>query len=100
MAYIDFHVGDFNRNFDGRIGYLNDLVNPMGLALFAGFTTTPNIWMDISHNVGIGTKTPTEQLDVNGDLEANKIFLKANGINEAELKLDYKGGAYYAVYAP
>ncbi len=56
----------------------------------------------VTGNLGVG-KTATRKLDVEGDGQMNKIYLKADGSNVGELKVEYVSGGtagYYATYAP
>lgn len=57
----------------------------------------------IDGNLGVG-KTPGagRRLDVEGDGQVNRLFLKANGSDVGELMVEYDSGtnAYYATYAP
>ncbi len=102
---IEFHVGTQGQVYDGRITYVvNDVLQ--GFGIFGGFNSL-NIWVDRpTHRVGIGKFIPSERLDINGDIETNKIILDQDGTlganPPADLKFTYSAGGngYYAVYAP
>jgi len=53
-----------------------------------------------SGNVGIGTVTPGRELEVNGDIQTDSIFLDDGTNGQAELMTGFTAGNYYAVYAP
>ena len=53
----------------------------------------------LNGNLGVG-KSAARTLDVEGDAQVNKLYLKADGSNVGELKVEFNSGAYYATYAP
>ena len=99
-SFFNFHVGEKGQPFDGRIVYRNPPTGLRGMGLHPNYSSLPLIWIDRpTHNVGIGTTAPSQKLDVKGNTETKKLFLKSAGPT-AELKMQYSGGGYYAVYAP
>lgn len=104
-AYYDFMVGSLVPG-NGRIEYQNIFSSRKGFNFIPDKNaSTNNVWIDaVSHNIGIGTLTPTEQLEIfNGNIETNSLYLKADGSHEGILHVSYDAagsGGYYAVYAP
>ena len=123
-GYIDFHIGDSRANFDYDARIMNSYEpTPTGLKglgiYLREFSSNPALFITIDHAVGIGTSAPYKgplpdssddaRMDVNGDMEMDKIYLKkgnpVDGDHIAELKVKYDNSVlgkegYYAVYAP
>jgi len=54
----------------------------------------------IGGNASVSGNVSANQLNLSGDAHVGKLYLKADGSNEGELKVQFISGAYYATYAP
>ncbi|UYQ91074.1 hypothetical protein MKQ68_13325 [Chitinophaga horti] len=66
-------------------------------------TTNPALFINLSNNVGIGTKTPNPsyKLDVEGTVGIKQtMFIRSNGINSTELLMYQENGtAYHSIFS-
>jgi len=95
-------TGGAQRNVAEISAIHNSPINNRGNIAFSTSITgvlTEQMRIDSAGNVGIGTTTPGRPLEVNGDVEVDRIFMD-NGGGVGELQVQFSGGNYYAVYAP